>query len=336
MTEPPSKVSILIRTYNHERFIAQAIESVLMQEREFGIEIVIGEDCSTDRTREIVRAYSAKYPGVIKPLLHERNIGRRQNFLETLQRCSGEYVAQLDGDDYWTHPGKITRQVALLESQPHFSQCFHPVLRITEEGTPPLPPAPIYPPGRRAVYSLEDFRLSNFVSSCSCLTRNTLLKKGIPDILRAAPYTDWVWRALDAVHGDVAYIDEVMAVYRIHEGGVMAEARHSEALKIRRVHEVCSLLADYLGPAYDEIFKPVIFNQHFRLAEAALRMGETEQALRHAQACLEMRPFNRHYAEYQLRKLYLRARYPWLNQPIRSVEKLVDSLAHRKKAGADK
>ena len=110
------KVSVAMITYNHERFIAQAIESVLMQQTDFAVELVIGEDCSTDGTRAIVRDYGERYPERIRLLLPEHNLGMMPNFVATLKACRGQYVASVEGDDYWTDPHKLQKQVDFLES----------------------------------------------------------------------------------------------------------------------------------------------------------------------------------------------------------------------------
>ena len=129
------KVSVHMITYNHERFIAQAIEGVLMQQTDFAVELVIGEDCSTDGTRAIVRRYGERYPERIRLLLQERNLGARANALATLNACRGQYIALCEGDDYWTDPTKLQKQVDFLESHPECSLCFHRVLVVYEDGS---------------------------------------------------------------------------------------------------------------------------------------------------------------------------------------------------------
>ncbi|MCL2312159.1 MAG: glycosyltransferase, partial [Firmicutes bacterium] len=101
---------------NHDPYIAQAIEGVLMQKTDFPIELTIGEDCSTDKTREICIKYQQKYPKIIKLLLPENNLGMIQNFLTTVQACSGKYIALCEGDDYWIDPYKLQKQVDFLET----------------------------------------------------------------------------------------------------------------------------------------------------------------------------------------------------------------------------
>ncbi|MBM3299903.1 MAG: glycosyltransferase, partial [Deltaproteobacteria bacterium] len=110
--------SVLMITYNHRPYIAQAIECALNQQTDFPFEIVIGEDCSTDGTREIVFEYQRKHPDVIRVLTSDRNLGPMHNFLRTFDACTGKYVAICEGDDYWHHPEKLKMQVDFLESHP--------------------------------------------------------------------------------------------------------------------------------------------------------------------------------------------------------------------------
>ncbi len=111
-------VSIAMVTYNHEQYIAQAIESVAMQETEFPIELIIGEDCSTDCTREIVFEYQRKYPKVIRVITSERNVGMRRNCMRVNAGARGKYIAYGDGDDYWHNRRKLQMQVDYLECHP--------------------------------------------------------------------------------------------------------------------------------------------------------------------------------------------------------------------------
>ncbi len=119
-------VSICIVSYNHEEYISEAIESILMQITNFDYEIVIGEDCSTDSTKAIVREYELKYPEIFHAIYQATNVGRQQNIYEhTLPECKGKYIAYLEGDDYWTDPYKLQKQVNFMESNPEYSVSFH-------------------------------------------------------------------------------------------------------------------------------------------------------------------------------------------------------------------
>lgn len=114
MEEP--LVSVKMITYNHAPFIANAIECVLKQKTNFPFELVIGEDCSTDGTREIVFEYQKKYPDIIRVITSEQNVGMKKNGYRTTKACRGKYIAFCEGDDYWHHPEKLQKQVDYLES----------------------------------------------------------------------------------------------------------------------------------------------------------------------------------------------------------------------------
>ena len=111
-------VSVMMITYNHAPYIAQAIEGVLRQKVDFPIELVIGEDCSTDGTREIVLEYEKKSPQFIRVIMSDKNVGMKKNALRTGRNCRGKYIAFCEGDDYWHHPDKLQKQVDYLENHP--------------------------------------------------------------------------------------------------------------------------------------------------------------------------------------------------------------------------
>ncbi|MHA1832032.1 MAG: glycosyltransferase [Candidatus Helarchaeota archaeon] len=113
-------VHIYMITYNHAPYIAQAIESALMQKTNFKYKLIIGEDCSTDGTREIVKAYAEKYPDKIKAYLNETNLGPIKNAIQIYKACTAKYIAMLEGDDYWTDPYKLQKQVDFLEANPEY------------------------------------------------------------------------------------------------------------------------------------------------------------------------------------------------------------------------
>lgn len=112
-------------TYNHERYIAKAIDSILTQNVSFDYEIVIGEDASTDKTRNIILNYKKTLPDKFRLLLHDDNIGMMPNFVQALNSSKGKYIALLEGDDYWTDPLKLQKQVDFLDANPEYSLCSH-------------------------------------------------------------------------------------------------------------------------------------------------------------------------------------------------------------------
>lgn len=120
----PVLVTVCIITYNHEKFIREAIDGVLMQRVDFSWELIIADDFSTDKTREIVLEYKEKYPDFIKLIFQEKNVGPAQNWLDLLDAPKSKYIAFFEGDDYWTDPYKLQKQVDFLEANEEYSMCF--------------------------------------------------------------------------------------------------------------------------------------------------------------------------------------------------------------------
>ena len=210
------KVSVLTITYNHEKYIAQAIESVLMQEVNFDYELVIGEDCSTDKTREIVVDYQKKYPNKIRLLLNEKNLGMNRNFAQTYHACRGQYMALLEGDDYWVSPYKLQRQVDFLDNHQDFAICFHNMQIIYEDGSKE---PKLYNVNQKEISTIEDLFRDDFIHTASCLFRNKLIGE-FPGWFYNLPFGSWPLHISNAKHGKIMYLNEVMGVYRIHRGGV--------------------------------------------------------------------------------------------------------------------
>lgn len=214
------RVSVLTITYNHGAYIAECIRGFLAQRTNFDVEMVIGEDCSRDDTREVCRRLQAEAPERLRLLLPDANVGRFANFRAVLAACRGEFIALLEGDDVWTAPDKLQRQVDLLDAHREWSGCFHNVSIETIGGTEP--PRPFFPAEEKTVFGPEDLVSRNFIPTCSCVFRNRS-PLGLPawyyDEARN-PYSDWILHAINMRHGGYGYIHETMAVHRRHSGGV--------------------------------------------------------------------------------------------------------------------
>ncbi len=217
------KVSINITTYNHSKFIGKCLESVLVQKTNFPFEIILGEDESTDGTREICKEYAKMYPGKIRLFLRCRKdvkyldgkaIGRF-NFIENLKECKGQYIALLEGDDYWTDPYKLQKQVDLMESNPSLSICFHKAFLLKGDG--------IEEDGlnrdTKALSGLKDLIKGNFIRTCTVLYRKEALEP-LPASFYKSPVGDYFLHILASLKGDIGFINEFMAVYRIHDQGI--------------------------------------------------------------------------------------------------------------------
>jgi len=235
MTHTP-RVSVICVTYNHERFIAQSVGSALAQEASFALEIVVAEDHSTDATRQICRELRLRHPGSIRLIESEVNLGPHGNFIEALGAADGEYLAILDGDDYWTDARKLQRQVDFMDGHPDCSICFHSVVEQDEGAV--SDPVLLRAAAEDRFYTIRDLMNGNFIPSCSVMLRRGLVKR-LPDWYLDMPQGDWPLYILNAQHGWIGYIDEAMAVHRIHAGSAWSGRRVSgELARILAGYEV--------------------------------------------------------------------------------------------------
>ncbi len=228
-------VSICMITYNHEKYIQQAIEGILNQQTNFKIQLVIGEDCSTDKTKEICIKYKQKHHKTIKLILHKKNIGMNNNFLSTLNLCEGKYIALCEGDDFWTDPLKLQKQIDFLESNPDYVICFHPVNIKYEEIKKSVKQY-------HCLYNQKDFftfndliEYSNFIHTPSVVYRNKLLD-AFPDWCFTSPACDFPLYCLITKENEVnnrkiGIIKEYMATYRVHIGGVWSSTKRIIQIK---------------------------------------------------------------------------------------------------------
>ncbi|MGV9011222.1 MAG: glycosyltransferase [Flavobacteriales bacterium] len=207
-------VSICMITYAHESFIKEAIEGVLCQRLAGSIELVISDDHSPDRTREICKQYQRLHPGRIRLLLPEKNIGMMPNFMQALQRCRGTYIALCEGDDYWTDPLKLQKQVDFLEANPDHALCFHKA-QILENGK--LTEDHIAGPrfaelGKASVDVLDLLRNTNFIHTPTVVFRRSALE--LPPEMALSPIGDYFLYAVLMQHGLAGHLEDTMAVYR--------------------------------------------------------------------------------------------------------------------------
>jgi len=193
--KPDILLSVCIFAYNHGQFIREAIESVLCQITNFDFEILIGEDGSTDGTQEIVAEYFKKYPEKINVFFQDQtkkiyingNPTGRYNFISTLTACKGKYIALLDGDDYWTDPYKLQKQVDFLEANDDFAICFHNTNVYNEIEQKILYELPGIKDGK--TYVFQEFLKSNPVATASVVFYNKYIET-IPEWFNASPFVD--------------------------------------------------------------------------------------------------------------------------------------------------
>jgi glycosyltransferase involved in cell wall biosynthesis len=274
------KLSVMMITYNHERFIAQALESVLAQRVNFDYEIVVGEDCSTDRTREILMDFCRRYPKRIVPLLRDKNVGVMRNFEVTLAACRGQYLALLEGDDYWTSQEKLERQVNFLDIHPGSSMCCHRVQFLDETG---FAEADVFPSLPAGPYTIEDLLKGNFVMTCSAVLRRDLVP-ALPHWFRRMKLGDWPMFALAARHGSIELMDEVMAAYRVHAGSTWSSL--PSITRLREGSRMLKALDRHLEFQYTRTIKRTLAQSYFQMACHARQDGSRTETGKHFVNCI--------------------------------------------------
>jgi glycosyltransferase involved in cell wall biosynthesis len=274
------KVSVAMITYNQAAYVAQAIDSVLMQRCDFDFELVIGEDCSTDGTRAIVEDFARRWPDRIRLCTGEANVGAQRNLARVFAACSGLYVALLDGDDYWTTSDKLQRQADYLDARPDCALCFHDVRFVDESGTLSRPALPRLPE-RSTICDL--LSRDNYIASCSVMYR-WQLHGPLPAWWNDVWIADLPLHVLHARHGWIGYLDEVMAVYRVHGGGLWSGkppiARTAGALRTLEV------LDQTLGREYHGLIQSRIFAMRYSLAGELLEAGQRDLAAPEVRWCV--------------------------------------------------
>lgn len=207
-------VSICMSTYRHEQFIQEAIEGVMMQVTRFNIELVIGEDCSDDNTRSICAEMEKKYGNKIRLLPSDRNYGQNHNLARTLRACNGIYIALCEGDDYWTDPDKLQKQVDFMQAHNNYVLCFHRINTVDEQGKL----LEIREPAEAVTHFRPAQLYHVFVPTLSLLFRNCL--DHFPEEFFSVKSTDAFIVAMLANHGCGADLGFMGGCYRRHSGGL--------------------------------------------------------------------------------------------------------------------
>lgn len=215
-------LTVKMLTYNHEKYIAKAIESILSQKTEYRFELLIGEDCSTDSTREIVRKYAKQYPEIIRPFFHKRNVGCTRNSYMLDVHARGKYIAGCEGDDFWCDDRRIQKDVDFLESHPRFSGVCHKCMVVNEEGKEiserEFSDREAFWRFNKKIYSLKDFEQWMLPGHGSARTGRNVIKgheKECTIIHKASKRVgDRTHTLLQVLDGDIYCMDDIVSCYR--------------------------------------------------------------------------------------------------------------------------
>jgi glycosyltransferase involved in cell wall biosynthesis len=222
------RVTVILWTYNHAAYIAQAIEGVLMQEADFAFELLISDDRSSDGTLEILEQFAERHPGTIRVLVSAQNLNTNEVFSRALDAARGKYIATLDGDDFWTSSVKLRTQVHFMEEHTDCSLCFHQVAVLHPDGN--FDPHPYTAHDQKPFATISDLWSANFIASCSAMIRRDALVP-LPTWYRDAFFGDWPLYLLASRHGRIGYLSETLATYRYHGTGLWSRLTRVQQLE---------------------------------------------------------------------------------------------------------
>ena len=258
-------VSICMLTFNHEKYIEQAINGVLMQQCDFNFELVLSNDCSSDKTHQIIQK---TLKGNSKSLVinyynHKQNQGMMANFLFALKKCKGKYIALCDGDDFWTNKLKLQKQIDFLNSNPEYVACFHNAIVIEENDV------------KKDYHTWETERTVDISSiiihgggiypTSSFIYRNTAELLSLDFEINAGD-TLLIYSLLDK--GLFYYMKEKMSVYKKHSQGVYSSIKKDKNKIYRDIRSNLNLLQQYkkTTPNFLNDFNSAIQKQLHRLS----------------------------------------------------------------------
>lgn len=276
-------VSVVVTTYEHENYIRQALKSVLMQKTSFDYEVIVGDDCSNDGTREIVLEFATRYPNRVRTVLPDANLGFGGNplFRRQFELARGKYVALLDGDDYWTSEEKLQRQVDYLENRSDCALSFHNVIVLYEETR--REPHLLNPAAQKEIWTFDDLLADCFIGTCAAVMRRDAVGV-LPDWFDTSPFGDWLLHLLAARNGYVGYLSEPMGAYRIHRKGVFSSLqRHDHLEQVILFYEQ---LDARLDKAYHAVIEREVGKRSCALADEYERLGDHRRARAWLKRCL--------------------------------------------------
>ncbi|NDV95258.1 glycosyltransferase [Dysgonomonas sp. 521] len=245
------KVNIILITYNHAGYIRQTLEGIIMQQTPHDVEIIVADDCSTDNTIEIIREYEDKTSFSFTYLAKEHNVGYNRNYQLAFAACTGDYIAIMEGDDYWIKPSHLQNHIEHLEKTPEASMSYNRHIRLFEDQN------------REEIFdwaddkdyepvTTEQLAMGNRIGNLSCCVFRGRLIQQLDPKLFDMEIADWMLGMYMGQFGPLLYLKDVTTVYRIHDNGQWSKMNEKE--QCIRVIELISQYDKYFNYKYTEVF----------------------------------------------------------------------------------
>jgi glycosyltransferase involved in cell wall biosynthesis len=218
------KVSVIVLSYNHEKFIRESLESILSQKTNFDFEILVGDDCSTDDSREVIKQLHKKHSKQLRLIFPPKNLGPNRNYLNCFMKSRGDYIAFCEGDDYWIDSDKLQKQVDFLDSQSDFGGvCTNN--RWWLESSQTFEDSIM----KQGAITFEELVEGNLINSQSSLFKKSLV--GDIDWIQSLKIGDWALHLMVTMQKPYYRLADVTTVYRLHEGGIHSTLNKENKLR---------------------------------------------------------------------------------------------------------
>lgn len=262
-------VSVVMITYGHEKYIEKSINGVLSQVLDGKIELLISDDRSPDNTENIVNKIITEHPNGswIKYIKHSENKGAIPNFAWSISQAEGKYIAICEGDDYWTDPLKLQKQINFLDHNEDYSICFHHVDEVDENGKL-ISEKIVQSEIEEKDYTIDDLSKGNFIHTPSVVFRKNVQK--LPDFFIFSPLGDYPLHMINASYGKIKYFPDTMAVYRVGAGIWSSQTR---IYKVINTLFTLKLLISYFSSATE--IKKELTGQYNHLVEELENLKNT-------------------------------------------------------------
>lgn len=330
-TSPTATVSVIVLSYNHEKYIGQCLEGILAQKGDFRIDLVIGDDCSTDGTLEVIRSYLdalGRDDVEVKMLTAGTNLGVTRNFQRTLEACTGKYIAICEGDDYWICDEKLRVQADMLMRRPDCALSFNDIYIYTE-ATGEYSTFEYQQEIDEDVLTMRDLVRGYFIGNISCCMYDGQYVRSLPSGLFELFIGDWMFNICYSDFGDIARVRRKMSVYRRHDAGMWSAKPVPERAKV--LHGLIGEYNRFLNFDFDRQF-----TLHQR-REAGAFVGEAyreawdvaiiDNVFPHPLSAFRMQEFESYLKEFDSLKIYVSG----VSRPALGPETVEDLVANFKR-----
>ncbi len=249
-------VSVCMITYGHEAFIKKAIEGILSQQTSFNFELIIADDCSPDNTELVVNKLLSEHSKAdqVTYIRHKENLGMYENFLFALNACNSTYMALCEGDDYWTDPNKLQKQIDFLEANLDYEVCFTNIKVVDANDN--LVKKQLIPSHRKTTF--EQRHLPTWAPTLTRVFRNRDFNQAFPNV----PGLDTIMLLYQSKFGKLKLMHDITGAYRLHEGGIYsAQSTAKQKQDVITTFLACLdlidkfLFAKYFGLMFKKLFE---------------------------------------------------------------------------------